>query len=222
MQFDQYGFIRMEQTDFPGSVGDSAAETGRFWTLLMFVIGTNAHPNLQPFVTKKGILRHPESPWREDDTSGDQVSPLLAATSILQPIVADQILNHIYDAKYRTGNGNLISPGLFAMMRRCRNLKMLWISDLAIVGQALLMKLPVRWSDSKKALEWVGNSSADYLNFINFLVHAESKKNSSWPCWLAKKLISKKKMVERVKSYYEPEPNCDQILDLYARAIEKL
>lgn len=218
MYLDQQNLIVMEQSGLPGGYGDSASETGRYVTLLG-VIGDKTFINLGPFVTDKGILRHPLSPWRENDSSSDQVSPLIVGASVSgQFILEDKILKF---TKYKTGNGDFITLGLLANKRRAQYKHFLWISDLAILAQALVFKLPYRWSDSKKTLEKNTNTS-DYLNFINNLAFAKVKKNITWPLKLAMKLTPKEKVLEAIKSYYKSEPNSQWLIDIYIKALEVL
>lgn len=202
----------------PGRTADSAAETGRYITLKA-VIGDTVIINLKPLVTDKEILRHPNCIWH--DAPSDTVAPLLAAASIIDPETEQKILVLIKDNK--TPNGNVISPGLWAERRRIEGKKLLWASDLVILGQALLFKLPYRWSDSKKTFEKTSGSSADYLNYINYIALAKVKdKKLNLVLKLALKLTGKANILEKIQSYYKPEPNSQWILDLYKKVIEEL
>jgi hypothetical protein len=220
MYIDTYGFIIMEQSALPGGYGDSCAETSRY-VVLAYINGKKLDIDLRPFVTEKGVLRHPDSPWREDDTSSDQVYPLIAAGYVLQPVVAYKAIKQIADAGDRTGNSDKINIGMYAQIARFFSKDYLWVRDLTLVGQALIFKIPFRWSDSKKRLERSSGSSSDYLNFINGLAFARINK-WTWPCWLATKIISKEKAMSKVSDYYKPEPNSDWLLQLYTRAIPKI
>lgn len=221
MMIDTYGYVIMEQSPLPGGYGDSCAETGRY-AVLAYINGTKLDIKFNSFVTDIGVLRHPDSPWREDDTSGDQVSPLIAATALIQPVLGYRVIKQIEDAGYKTGNGDLLSPGIYAQMRRAQRKSFLWLSDLALVGQALLLKLPIRWSDSKRWFESTSGSSCDYLNLVNNLAFARAMESWTWPCWLATKLISQELALSKAKDYYEPEPNNGMILEQYAEAIPKI
>jgi hypothetical protein len=220
MHLDSQGLVVLDQDTFPGNIGDSCAETSRLVTLNSL---NNEFPwtQLSAFITDKGILRYPTSPWREDDTSSDQVAPLIAACSLTQPQLTNIVIAKIVSAGYKTGNGNIISPGLLTNMKRHQ--KSCWQSfwDLAILGQALLFKVPVRWSDSKKWFEPSSGSSADYLNFINGLAFAKQR-NWTWVCSLCVKLVSADTALAAVQSYYKPEPNNSIILDAYAKSIQKI
>lgn len=209
MIIDNYNTVVLEQVAFPGNIGDSCAESARY-----AILTQDGKINLAAFVTDKGVIRHPTSPWGPEDVSSDQVMPLLAASSVLQPLLANRIVDQIKKAGYKTGNGNYINPGLYATIRRHENRPWLWMSDLAILGQALLFKLPLRWDENKKRL--VKNEDvSDYLNYTIFLKHAELKKSMTWPCKLALFLTGKKQVLPAVQKYYSPEPNNSMILDAY-------
>jgi hypothetical protein len=221
MFLDAYALIAMEQSAFPGSIGDSCSESSRY-AVIAYVNGSKPNIKLGELVTDKGPIRHPSSPWREDDTSSDQVAPLIAATELVNPELAKKIIQNIKDSHYRTGNGDLISFGVLGQMRRAENKAMLWLSDLPLVFQSLIFKIPFRWSDSKKRFESSSGSSGDYLNFINALAFARAKNNVTWPMWLAMRFISKDTAKAKVADYYKPEPNSQWILDEYNTAIDKI
>lgn len=222
MYIDSYQLIVMEQSGFPGGWGDSAAESSRY-VILATINGEKVNINLKQLVTETGVLRHPLSPWRENDTSSDQVVPLLAATSLLQPELASVIIKQIKTAGYKTGNGDLISTGLLENMRRAEKKHFLWISDLAILGQALIFQLPFRWSDSKRFFELSSGSSSDYLNFTTDLAFAKITNTETIPIKLAKLLIvSKEKILSEVNSYYAAEPNHSMIIEEYTKALERI
>lgn len=216
MFLDAYNFITMEQTGSPGNIGDSLSETSRYLTLLG-VIGDKTVINLSPFITDKGILRHPLSPWRESDTSSDQVSPLIAAASVSsQFLIEDKVLGF---TKYKTGNGDFITLGLLANKRRAQNKHFLWISDLAILAQALIFKLPYNIVNYKLVKN---NGTSDYLNFVNNLAFAKFKKNETWPLKLAKWLTPKNKILQKIRLYYRPEPNSQWLIDIYEKALGEI
>lgn len=213
-----YNYIEMHEAR-PGSIGDSCAETSRFVTISI-VSGVNPNIDLKAFVTEKGPLRHPDTIWREDDTSGDQVFPLIAASCLTQPELCSKIIKQIKDAGYKTGNGDFITPGMLGQIRRAENKKLLAISDIPLLIQALLFKVPFRWSDSKKKFESSEGSSGDYLNFINAIAFAKAKGNITLPMKLTMKLISKEKCLEMVKHYYRNEQESQFLIDLYSKALD--
>lgn len=75
------GMIIMQQTAWPGSIGDSCAETSRAIVLDKDGLSTAA------FSTEKGYLRHPSAPegWRESDMSNDQLLPLMLVDASVKP-----------------------------------------------------------------------------------------------------------------------------------------
>jgi hypothetical protein len=219
----------MEQTPFPGSVGDGCAESSRYVTLCEF-LNQNSFPqvNLARLVTLAGVVRYPcpPSPWAASDTSGDQVAPLIAATSLTQPSLADTIISQIVTNKYCTGNGKLINPGLYANVKRHQGSHVQWLWDLSILGQALIFKLPFAWNPNAtwNPKSWLISSSGQtsgYLNWTNALAFARCK-SWTWPCWLATKIIGKTQVMAAVQSYYRPEPNSAWMLNIYEQAFNKI
>lgn len=223
MFFDkEYGYIELEQCARPGSIGDSLAETSRYITLMYLLDIPYNSIDLSNFITDKGILRHPDSPWRENDTSGDQIYPLIAASSLIHPEITDMVIEQIKHNRYKTGNGDFISPGMFTQIRRAEHKHFLFVSDLFLLAQAIILKLPFRWSDSKKSFESSKNSSGDYLNFINGLAFAKAKNNTTFPLKLAKKLIKKDTLKQKVQDYYKIEPNSQWIINIYNNTIDRI
>lgn len=220
MVLDQYSYIRMEQTDFPGSVGDSCAETSRYITLCI-LIGVNPGINLNAFVTEYGILRHPDSPWKENDTSSDQICPLIAAASLTDPKLADKIIQLIRQNQYKTGNGDLISPLVANNMLRHEKSKFVLFSDFDILVQSLLFKFPYRYNENTKKFDKSSNS-ADYLNFVNCLAFAKIRESQSPALWLAKKLTSPKTVLNKINEYYAPESNKSWVMNIYEQGIHIL
>lgn len=218
MFFDKYGFVNLEQSPFPGSIGDSCAETSRY-VLLSYILGKDIKINLSPFITSKGVLRHPDSPWREDDTSDDQVSPLISVCSVTAPELAYKVIKQLEENHLKTGNGKLIHLTTLAQLERVCHRSGLWAWDIVILAQALILKLPYQWNDGKKKFTKTQDNSADYLNFINYLALASTTRTFGLLCKLACKIISKELALNKVQSYYAQEPNNQIILDLYAKAI---
>lgn len=73
------GAMVMEQCEWPGSVGDSCAETFRYGIL------SGESMNVTPFIGE-GFLRHPslkgKEGWDEADFSNDQLLPMMLATGM--------------------------------------------------------------------------------------------------------------------------------------------
>lgn len=211
------GLVVLEQCEFPGNIGDSCAETCRLYVLKRFIGAPveNEKEILSQFITQKGIIRHPSSPWREDDTSSDQVLPLVvSATSWNEPIPCSLFLN-------RTGNGDLVSPNLFAAQKRLLG-KSSWIYDLSILGQSVVFKIPFRWNDEKKSFESSKDSSCDYLNFVMVLIQAVETNSMTWPIKRAIKITDKDMVLAKIKHYYRSEPNCENLISAYSLALEKI
>lgn len=207
MKYDDYGTLVMEHVDFPGSVGDSCAETARYRHLIMCA----GHPlKLEPldkFITDKGYIRHPDSPWREDDFSSDQALPLYLALRKFEHVSprAEEMRNRIKSAGWKTGNGDLISPLFFALL--VKNDTLLF---LALLAQALIFKIPWRWNDEKRTIESSEGSSCDYLNWF----HAALYINPRYRRWM----VSDAKLISMVEHYYKNEPNSGWVVNAYKEA----
>lgn len=219
MILDEDNLIEMEQCSFPGNIGDSCAETSRFVILSQLVKDHNFEIDLNDFLTPIGVLRHPDSPWLENDTSFDQVMPLIIAGMLTDITVANKAKAFIKKDGYKTGNGDLVPPSYLPVIMR--NSKFNFIFDIIVILQSLLFLLPYRWSDSKKKLEPMQGSSADYLNFVMILAFAKLTNTVTLPLKIAQKLTPKDKILEKIKSYYAPEPNAF-IVSYYQEALEKI
>lgn len=212
MKIDEYKTLEMEQCGWPGSIGDSCAETSRYKHLKMLLGEDSSDVNTTAFFTNYGILRHPTAPyeddngdsWREDDTTTDQALPLfLASKDHWRDLVKTTIKNN----NYRTGNGDLVSPIFFAFLTN-----QMWLVSVSTYVQGLLFKLPWRYNEVTKGFEPMKESYADYLNYIHAGVYS-----GAW----SRKLISAAHLKKMVAAYYEKEPNCQFLLDLYYRVIDK-
>lgn len=229
MKFDKYELIILEQNPEgdPGNLGDSFAEIFRWGVLSAFINKfekfheltltiivnrlMNAYVRL---TTPTGYLRHPDAPWREDTMTSDQLWPGVVALDLWEmKSFKTEIINRISNNKWRTGNGDLISPPFLAAIKRPSALH-----DLALLGQIALFKLPYRWNDERRWFEKNSNSSCDYLNFFIGLIHCEMR-GHTWVSRLAKKLTKPKLLREKIESYYSSEPNAF-VVPLYVRAIE--
>lgn len=234
MKIDDLGLIEMEQSPFPGSVGDTAAECGRYVTLCSLLGTTStAIPNVNPaslshLVTPQGVVRYPSppSPWPASDTSSDQVAPLLASCALTQPLLTNTIISQIKANGYKTGNNNFIELGLLSNMKRAEKAWFQWLWDLPILGQAMLLKLPIAWNPNatKNPLTWIissKNQTSGYLNFVNALAFA---RQTRWTitCWLATEIISEDKVWKNIRSYYQTEPNVSWLMNTYAQALPKI
>jgi len=230
MIIDSLGLITLQQEGPPGCWGDGCAEASRYVTLLSLLGQPTDTINLSLFITPQGVVRYPQPPgfWGPGDTSGDQIAPLIAATSLTNPQLCQTVMAQLDNNDFRTGNGTLANPCLMAQMARAEGnmLQQLW--DISILVQALIFKLPFAWNPnaSINPNSWFISSagqSSGYLNFINFLAFATAKKNSTIACWLAKKVISSEKAMTEVTAYFVPsEPNVEWMLNLYRQALPKI
>lgn len=203
------GMIEMEQNAWPGSIGDSMAETARL-SLLVDRLGEHYVTNLEPFITPTGYVRHPTAPeidekgdsWRESDSTSDQCLPWYLAQGLMRK---EEMRARIEANKWRTGNGDLVSPLFYAVLTERK-----WLINLCLWGQIQLFKLSFRWSDEKNALETSSGSSADYLNFFHVALYYPSR---------IQKKISKEEVFAKVESYYSVEPN-PFVVPLYKKVLD--
>jgi hypothetical protein len=235
-KFDSLGLIIMEQCEAPGSLGDSCAETFRYFLLDLYIRDSKSGLSAEEWHTRaqgiqaalrltqtvRGYLRHPDVPidWREGDFTSDQFLPRQ---------VVEQFLNVNFDM-YRFLESNsyctnfpptkLAQPGLFCAYNRGKGQPSLFWDAVAILGQALLFKFPYRWDDGRSAFESVEESSCDYLNWFMLLVQCEIYGCTVFSR-LAKRLVSSTTLKMKVASYYAKEPNSLWILQLYEQAIDK-
>lgn len=215
MKIDAYKTIVMEHVSYPGNIGDSCAETGRYKHLKQLLGLSSNEVNLTPFITSEGFIRHPTAPssdgtgqsWRESHFSGDQALPLFVAAKRDNDPIANILKVRLKANWYRTGDGNLIHPGLYALLTGNRTLL-----TIAVVVQALIFKIPFRWSDAYKKFEDNSDSSADHLNYIHSAVYVPK---------LFRKLVPKQVLKDKIRNYYQVEPNVQFLIDLYDQVIDK-
>lgn len=214
MKLDGYRTIVMEQCWWPGSIGDSCAETGRE-DHLRFWLDLPSNCDLNQFVTELGFIRHPTAPakddhgesWREPDFTSDQGLPLYFAAKARGLPIAQLMHDRIKAAGWKTGNGDYTSPGLFAAItdKKC-------LLNATVWGQAMIFKFPFRWNDEKKGFEPMETSYADYLNWIHAALYCPQHIRSQIPKSLLK---------SKVRSYYLKEPNSQWIIDLYDQVLDR-
>jgi hypothetical protein len=220
MKIDEYGCIVMEHVNWPGSIGDSAAESGRYEHLKQLLGDYVAICNLEDFVTPLGYVRHPTAPtdpdWREKDFSADQSLPLYLAWRKSGNYVRTNQMERRYKRDwFRTGNGDLLTPGLFAEMYAN------WLRVPLLLGQIAIFKLPVRYNDEKQGFEANEGSVCDYLNYIHVSVYA--------PAWVRRLGPSKQKLKQAIASYYFKEIMLEKdnpriavkIYELYEQVLER-
>lgn len=199
MQFDECGLL-ITNEPAPGCYGDSAAETARAGLLLLLVDNPPRTERLSGFdclFTDKGILRHPKSPWREEDTSEDQKLPL-----------------YLY----------LVALNDYALVNRYRKLDKLWflkhLTGLRVLALALIFKFPYRWDDGKKSFQPSKDSSCDYLNFCAQIFYAQIVGYTDPFLQLAVKLTRKDLIKIKIFDYYGSDNYW--LIDLYHKAIDRV
>lgn len=216
MRIDEWGLIRCGGPGEPGDMGDSCAEFSR-WINLMFIINGEVPQTLASglrlFRTDKGYVRHPSpnlpEDWREGDFSQDQAAPWLIAVARCG---LDDLFHEFatrINGRWRFFNGTFFTVAFSVLFLRLITGSR-WMLDLNLGAQHLLLNVPLRWSDSKRWFEWDRNASADWLNFFHALSLA-----SPW----VRRLVSREKFMEKVRSYYAPEGDSAKwLVDLYDQA----
>lgn len=208
MKYDEFGCIIREQyaPGHPGDLGDSCADTARLAVIDLFT-----RADLTRFRTTLGYIRHPNSPWIEDDFTGDQALPLLMAYDLYEPGYpgyATEMRRRL--ASGRTGNGDLLSPGLWGVVTG-----RLWVAAIACVVQAFLFLIPIRWSDSNDApgLQW-GGDEGDYLNWIALLDYLWWRE-IRWPSRICYRIRTPRTVMDKVSRYYANQPNSEWVTDIF-------
>jgi len=198
MKFDELGCLIREKYEpgHPANLGDSCAETARH------VILSGEPRPLSQFVTSAGFLRHPNSIWREDDTSADQVLPLI----LCRPWYAKGFRIKI------PGTKTIMSAGLWAAWHKHYRLL-----NVVNIVQGWLFNIKWRIADGGK-IERSEGQVQDFLNFI--CVYVFLKRSGKW----ATLNQSKEKCMAAVRKYYlegpDAEPNAEWLVDLYEKALK--
>jgi len=229
MIFDKFGFLNSEidHVGNPGRVGDACANTFR-WLHLTRYLGAGNYAmqdhvaSLYSLVkTEKGYLRHPESIWRELDFSGDQAKPLLMGLDSWGLEIEAKEVSDFHWLRY--GNGDLVHPTFKAIASRTKN-KSSWFWDISIYLQVVgMVKVPYRWNDEywkqrKWPFEKSKGSTADWLNWVHMIIHAEEKGHTFWTR-KAKSFVTEQFVFEKIQAYFSSEPNSFWLTSLYAKAI---
>lgn len=201
-KLDENGLIVFEQCAWPGSVGDSCAETCR-----MIVLTDSLVWPAYGFLTSTGYVRHPslsgKPAWGEDDFSSDQALALIMALHRL----------HHQSLYWTTAPGKISSIGVMAAAR-----KMYRTLGVINLVQALLLRfVKYRWSDEHRKIVPMGDSSADYLNFYVTCVFLR-RRGHTLLSRLCLTLVPKSRVMQAVRDYYKPEPNSAWIVEAYERA----
>lgn len=198
MKFDELGCLIREKYEagHPANLGDSCAETARH------VILSGEPRPLSQFVTSAGFLRHPNSIWREDDTSADQVLPLI----LCRPWYAKGFRILI------PGTMTIMSAGLWAAWHKHYRLL-----NVVNIVQGWLFTIEWRVADGGK-VEPIEGQVQDWLNYL--FVYFWLRDNGHW----ATLNQSKERCMKAIRKYYlegpDAEPNGAWIVDLYERAFK--
>jgi hypothetical protein len=205
MRRDAEGCMISETSPWPGSIGDSCANTCR-----SEVLNPKDENVVKAFVTELGVVRHKSAPsdWMEKDTSDDQLIPFyLAAPTYLKDSVRKWY-------PYKAGNGSLHNPLAYAVIWGH------WIGlNVLLLLQLFTMTcVPYRWSDAD-GLKWYqrfersAGSSADWLNW--FVICVALKRQGHL---LFKPNIDR--VAHKVFDYYQNEPNNLEVLRDYEEAFK--
>lgn len=200
MKFDELGCIIREKYEagHPANLGDSCAETARYEIL------SGVCQRLSRFETMSGFIRHPNSIWRESDTSSDQVLPYI----LCAPFVASFYSNSVTIP----GTMTIMSAGLWAAWHKHYRLL-----NVVNIVQGWLFNLKWRIADGGK-LERSEGQVQDFLNFI--CVYVFLKRSGKW----ATLNQPKERCMKAVRKYYlegpDAEPNSEWIVDMYERALK--
>lgn len=235
---DKYGMVALEQCPWPGNIGDSCADSFRRLNLKIFVAGPSGFlPEVlityRHTTTPNGDLRHPTAPekdekgnnWKEPDFSGDQwIAKYRCLRACHLPSVffeVKEMEERLKSNWYRYGNNDFAHPATFSSINRGRGTKNSF-NDLPVFAQAVLLtKFKYRWDDHYNCFRETENSSADWLNFLMHLIQCEMGGHTP-SSQRAKEMIDPNLMWEKVKHYWKPEPNNEELLLDYELGIKKL
>lgn len=207
----------------PARLGDSCFETSSYLNGRFLLGDYDFVVDLTQFVTPIGTIRHPDAPfaddkgesWREDDMTTDNELPLYMASKKAGMSQTSFIKNKAVSRGYRTGNGNLVSPGYFAELMDWQ-----WLRVICLVVQLLIFKFPIRWGDSSeepwyklwKHIELNKSSCDGYVQWMQIATQA--------PRWV-RLLISKETLKLKIRMYYAKEPNSQWIIDVLDQVIDR-
>jgi len=206
MVIDLLGLFISQTSVWPGSIGDSAANTSRAEVL------NPKGRDLSPFVTDKGFVRYPTAPegWRETDFSDDQMLPLYmgGSTEIRAKIKSRN--------RFMAANGGLHNPITFCIIN-----DLLILTNIPMLFQRyFMMNVPYRWSDAA-GLKWyqrferTSESSADWINWIVTAVYLKRHNRLYID-------IPLEHVEQKILDYFDNEPNNEQVLEDFRIGIESL
>lgn len=221
MRIDQYKTVIREQyaPGEPGDRGDSCADTAR-----LKVLSPELGVDLTHFRTMKGYIRHEETPedWKETDFTSDQATPLLMAYDLYAEYshLAIEMRTRL-SATYNTGNGDVVSPGLFFLVKKDFHLL-----GLTALLQAFLFLVPLRWSDAENLKWWQrfqwGGDDGDYLNWIVTLEYLWTRWDIRWPTHLCYRMRSPARAFKKAFNYHIPQPKSDWVMDIYSKHLDEV
>ena len=214
MRFDKYDLLESERDPegSPGRIGDSCANTSRWMHLQLKVNKLCKNPQrLDHFLTPVGFIRHPMSPWRENDFPTDQGLPLYIAFDVTGNYASCRHMKeHIKKNNHTMDGHNIISPIMWALI----NEKFGWLKFF-LRAQAWIFKLPWRWNDEKKWFERSSDSTCDYLNWFHAALYVPE----------ALRYVPKDTLRAKIQAYFlpkeKPEPNGWWLVELYHQAIDQ-
>lgn len=232
MRLDHYGLLVREKVREPehekANLGDSAADTCRAYVLGLRKkdgqeIANGSNPYI-PFLTEKGMLRHPDlygvKDWDEKDFTNDQLVPLLLAaylsSSEYLKFKRFRILAVDWCIFIR-GTWKLLQPAVYAILY-----EQWWLLKLFNDFQGFLLSLPFRWSDDERnrGLSSSEGKVQDYLNmivisyFLYEIGHSVSLPRPAEECAKAVDLYR-----HGVEDF---EPNAEWEVALYWKALDEL
>jgi hypothetical protein len=212
---DEFGLLVREQNGpkDPGRIGDSCFDTSCD-VLANLYLGCNVScaEKLKMFFTTTGTIRHPKSPWRENDQTSDQDLLLYVALKLAGNPLHLEMKKAVIARGYRTGNWDFVSPGYLAEILDSQILR-----SVCLLVQLIFFLFPFYWNDGKWLKgEWpIGNNyrrSDGYLAWVLIAVMAPK---------FIRKLIPKSVLYSKIKSYYAPDPNSAWVLRNYEQVIER-
>jgi hypothetical protein len=202
-----HGFLISETSEWPGSHGDSCANTCRHAIL----DGHEVLASPFEFMAAGGYQRHPElkDTWGAWDFSNDQALPLLIR--VLRIAKHNFILD---DFKWKIpASKTWVSPGVWCLARGW-----IFLFGLVTLAQCFLFKIPWRWDDEKQRIARSEGHSADYLNMVVSLKFLRER-GYWWIARLCWRVLDPWLVGGKVYDYFKPEPNCYWHRDLFLKEI---
>lgn len=218
MKIDEHGCVIMQSVGWPGDIGDSCAETGRY-----IVLRGSADPqiNLMAFVTDIGFIRHPTSPWKEDTFTTDQALYLLMAADLTDRPLRDIVVSKLRRMGWQTAPGKPAHPNLYFLAHRWYQL-----CGLTEIAQMMFNLIPFRWHDGNDGTESWGafrrrfwrfkSAEGSTVSFMTTLLGCIFLKRVGvrWPL----RILNKEKYLAKTRAYYANQPNSEWFVAMFERA----